>query len=80
MSKNSRTIICTHKTKYETARIHYNGNKKYKHRIQTIHNWTQPKKNIQRNKQEKQLKIRKNIKIQEKTQNQLKICVMSSFY
>ena len=45
--KNSRTIICTHKTKHETPRIHH---KKYKHRIQTIYNRIQPKKNIQRNK------------------------------
>lgn len=36
------------------------GIKKHKHRIQIIHNRTQLKKNIQRNKQKKkQLKIRK---------------------
>ena len=49
----------THKTKHETTRIHNNRNKKYKHGIQTLHNRTQLKKNIQRNKQKKQLKIRK---------------------
>ena len=45
--KNSKTTICTHKTKHETPRIHNNRNKKHKHRIQTIYNRTQPKKNIQ---------------------------------
>ena len=54
--KNSRTTICTHKTKYETPWIHNNRNKKHKHRIQTIYNRTQPKKNIQWNKHKKQLK------------------------
>ena len=44
--KNNRTTICTHKTKHETSRIHNNRNKKYKHRIQTIYDRTQPKKNI----------------------------------
>ena len=38
--------------------------KKHKHRIQTIHNRTQLKKNIQRNKQKKIKKI--------KTQNSIK--------
>ena len=71
IDQNSRTTICTHKTKHETPRIHNNRNKKHKHRIQTIYNRTQPKKNIQRNKHKKQLKIRKNIKNQ-KTQNSIK--------
>ena len=38
--KNSRTTICTHKTKHETTWIYYNRNKKHKHRIQTIYNRT----------------------------------------
>ena len=75
--KNSRTTICTHKTKYETTRIHHNRNKKHKHRIQTIHNRTQPQKNIQRNKQKKQLKIRKIYKKSKTQKFNLKFCITS---
>lgn len=65
-------LLYTHKTKHETPRIHNNKNKKHKHRIQTIHNRTQPKKNIQRNKHKKQLKIRKNYQKKLETQKTTK--------
>lgn len=52
-AENSRTTICTLKTKYALNRIQNNRTTRSKHRIKTIYNRTQLKKNIQRNKQKK---------------------------
>ena len=43
------------------TKIHHNRNKKQKHRIQTIHNWTQLKKIYNEINRKKQLKNKKNI-------------------
>jgi len=70
--KNSRTTICKPKTKHAPNRIQNNRIKTSKHRIQTIRNRTQPKKNIQRNTHKKQLKRIRKIKKNLKNKNQLK--------